>query len=202
MKSMVLVIIVVLSVPVLSNAGESNMKLVNVRKVDDGRMFLYQCNTTGNGFEVEQRYNTYAKSEEIRFVVNGNTDEWITKGISPEIYRFFSRNACETSTVSLVDFVNNGHLAFNKKLGDRSNGKKLYAANCSSCHGKDGNALDINGNMNGTQGVGWLAKDNPQVSIDRYRWGHPNTNMPSMVVDAKLSDNQILDLLSYAQTLE
>ena len=65
MKSLVLAIIVVLSVPVLSNAGESNMKLVNVRKVDDGRMFLYQCNATGNGFEVEQRYNTNARAEEI-----------------------------------------------------------------------------------------------------------------------------------------
>lgn len=202
MKSMVLAFIVILSIPVFSNAGELDKKLVNVKKVDDGRMFLYECNATGNGFQVEQRYNTYAKAEEIRFVVNGNADEWITKGISSEIYSFFSRKACEESTVSLADFVSNGYLAFNKKLGDRSNGQKLFAAKCSSCHGEDGNVLDINGNMNGTQGVGWLAKDNPQVSIDRYRWGHPNTNMPSMVVDAKLSDNQILDLLAYAQTLK
>lgn len=107
MKSMVLALFVVLVTPLFLHADASYMRLAEVKKVSDGgHMFLYQCNNTGNGFEVEQRYNRHSKSEEIRFVVNDNAGEWITQGISPDIYRFFARKACEESTVQYISSAN------------------------------------------------------------------------------------------------
>ncbi len=42
--------------------------------------------------------------------------------------------------------------------------------------------------------------DNPQETLHKIRWGHPGTAMPSMV-DVGLTDQQIGDILAYAQTL-
>ena len=100
MRIMVLALIVVLGIPAFSNADKTNIRFAEVQKVGGGgHIFVYQCKATGNQFKVEQRYNSYSKSEEIRFIVNGNADEWITKGISPDIYRYFSSKACEVSTI-------------------------------------------------------------------------------------------------------
>lgn len=107
----------------------------------------------------------------------------------------------ETDIWSLVKFIREGQVAYNSGGGDTTNGRKIFAANCSVCHGADGNAFDFKGGKPGVQGVGWLANDNPVESLHKYRWGHPGTDMPSMVVDAGLSEKQILDLLAYAQTL-
>lgn len=114
----------------------------------------------------------------------------------------FGQYMSEVDIQSLVKFVREGQVAFSKETGDITKGQKIFDANCSACHGEDGNDLDFDGKQEGIQGVGWLANDNPQESIHKYRWGHPNTDMPSMVVDAKLSEKQILDLLAYTQTLK
>jgi thiosulfate dehydrogenase len=86
-------------------------------------------------------------------------------------------------------------------LGDAQAGSKLYGSHCASCHGNDGNSLDFKPKKQGVQGVGWLAVDNPQESLHKIRWGHPGSDMPSMVVDEELTVKDAVDILAYCQAL-
>jgi len=86
--------------------------------------------------------------------------------------------------------------------GGALQGKILYNAHCSSCHGEDGKAMDFKSNKEGIQGIGWLAKENPQESIHKIRWGHPGSKMPSMLVDKALSEQDATDILTYSQFLQ
>ena len=95
MKKIVLALIATIAIPVISAYGETYMKFVKVKNVDQGRIFVYQCDNTGYAIEVEQRYNTYSKSEKIRFITNGQADEWIIKGINGELFsRPFLTHKC------------------------------------------------------------------------------------------------------------
>ena len=89
----------------------------------------------------------------------------------------------------------------NLAKGDISKGKNLYNAKCSSCHGMDGDKIDFKYKKDGLQGVGWLAVENPQESIHKIRWGHPGSNMPSLIVDEKLTEQDAIDILTYTQSL-
>jgi thiosulfate dehydrogenase len=86
-------------------------------------------------------------------------------------------------------------------LGDAQAGNRLYGSHCASCHGDDGNTLDFKSKKQGVQGVGWLADDNPQESLHKIRWGHPGSDMSSMVVDEGITVKDTVDLLAYCQTL-
>ncbi|WP_432822777.1 c-type cytochrome [Trichloromonas sp.] len=110
--------------------------------------------------------------------------------------------------VSLVRFINEGLIDISVALnadgtarGDAEAGKQLYAANCADCHGADGNAIDFKGDKDGVQGVGYLAVDNPQESLHKIRWGHPGSDMPSLIADVGLDDAAAINILSYSQTL-
>lgn len=83
--------------------------------------------------------------------------------------------------------------------GVAANGQSLFTANCASCHGADGKTIDFD-SATGVQGVGWLSNDNPQETLHKIRWGAPDGMMPSMV-GAGLTDQQMADILAYAQTL-
>lgn len=83
--------------------------------------------------------------------------------------------------------------------GDANNGQGLYNANCASCHGLDGNAIDFK-SSDGVQGIGWLTNDNPQESLHKIRFGHPGSLMPSML-EAGLTNVEQGDILAYGQTL-
>ena len=96
----------------------------------------------------------------------------------------------------LPDYLVIGHIT-----RDISNGKVLFKNNCASCHGNDGNEIDFKYKKDGFQGVGWLANDNPQESIHKIRWGHPGSDMPSLIIDAKLTDQDAVDILTYSQAL-
>jgi mono/diheme cytochrome c family protein len=85
--------------------------------------------------------------------------------------------------------------------GSAANGEGLYATNCSSCHGADGDTHDFKSGDAGTQGVGWLANDNPQETLHKIRWGHPGSSMTSGVEDSGLTDDETGDILAYVQTL-
>jgi thiosulfate dehydrogenase len=120
----------------------------------------------------------------------------------------FSRYLSEKEIWDLVKFLREGLAPIEKVIddqgkakGDSANGIVLYTANCSSCHGDDGDAIDFNGKKEGIQGVGWLANKNPQESIHKIRWGHPGSDMPSMIVDAGLTEQEAIDILAYSQML-
>jgi thiosulfate dehydrogenase len=109
---------------------------------------------------------------------------------------------------SLVKFIRGGLIDVNMVVngdgsvnGGHAAGRFLYTDLCSSCHGNDGGEIDFK-ETKGLQGVGWLAKDNPQETLHKIRWGHPGSKMPSAVVDKGLSDSDSADILAYCQTLE
>ncbi len=121
----------------------------------------------------------------------------------------FSTYLADSEVWALVHFIREGQVAVETVLdeqggakGDVAKGKMQYNANCSTCHGADGNEIDFKGKKQGIQGVGWLANDNPQETFHKISWGHPGSDMPSMVVDAKLTNQDSVDILKYSQSLE
>ena len=105
MKKIILALIVTMSIPIVSAAGDSYMALKKVKHVGEGHIFVYQCIHTGYAIEVEQRYNSNSRAEEIRFITSGKTGEWITKDISPKIYRYFGEKACGESNTELASIL-------------------------------------------------------------------------------------------------
>ena len=121
----------------------------------------------------------------------------------------FSAYLSPNQIIDLVTFLREGQADIEavidnqgKGKGDVAPGRTLYDAQCSSCHGADGNKLDFKDGKEGIQGVGWLANDNPQESIHNIRWGHPGSDMPSMLVDKGLSEQDSIDILTYSQSLD
>ncbi|HSG80989.1 MAG TPA: cytochrome c, partial [Gemmatimonadota bacterium] len=116
----------------------------------------------------------------------------------------------DTDVLNLTKFIVDGlvdmRTYINYSTGDATGtataGQTLFDANCTACHGSDGDAVDLDhgGTEPGIQGVGWISRDNPQETLHKIRWGHPGTAMPSMV-DEGLTDAQSGDILAYAQTL-
>jgi thiosulfate dehydrogenase len=140
------------------------------------------------------------RSEEPKDIFDDLTDK--------EDKHDFSAYLADTEIWDLVKFLREGQVDIKTALDDQGNakgdaakGKVLYNANCTSCHGADGNEMDFKGKKDGIQGVGWLANDNPQESLHKIRWGHPGSDMPSMVIDAKLSDQDAVDILKYSQSM-
>lgn len=128
-----------------------------------------------------------------------------------EMNHDFSKYLTDSDTWALVKFMREGlidiGIAVNpdgSAKGNPDKGKSIFQSSCADadCHGNDGNKYDFEVKKEGIQGVGWLAKDNPQESLHKIRWGHPGSDMPSGVVDEKLSDADTIDVLTYAQTLE
>lgn len=121
----------------------------------------------------------------------------------------FAGKLSEADIRSLVAFIKKGQIdtteainAEGKGTGAVKNGANQYAANCADCHGNDGNDLDFNDKKDGIQGIGWLANDNPQETLHKIRWGHPGSDMPSLIIDKGLSNLDAVDILTYSQTLK
>ena len=120
----------------------------------------------------------------------------------------FSKYLNEGQIWSLVKFTREGLIdpktvfkADGSVAGNAKNGKILYDRVCAQCHGADGKTMDFKKDKDDIQGVGFAAEDNPQEILHKIRWGHPGTNMPSTIIDSQFSDQDGVDLLSYAMTL-
>ncbi len=108
---------------------------------------------------------------------------------------------------ALAGFIRDGLIDINLALapdarprGDAESGRALYDRACATCHGKDGRKIDMKDDR-GVQGVGYHAKRNPQKTLHKIRWGHPGTDMPSALVDGRLSDQDTIDILAYCMKL-
>ncbi len=104
MKKVSLVVLA-LFCPLLVIAGEAEFRFLEVKHVDQDHFFAYQCTQNQNIIEEEQRYNKNSKSEEIRFWVDQQAGEWITKGISPELFRYFAVKSCKNSTSATISWT-------------------------------------------------------------------------------------------------
>ncbi len=108
------------------------------------------------------------------------------------IARFIREGLIDTNEIINFDVLSNANLA---------NGGKLYRRYCMDCHGSDGNSINFREHLEGTHGIGWEANSDPQETLHKIRWGHPGADMPSMIIDENLSNTDIVDILSYCQTL-
>ena len=77
---------------------------------------------------------------------------------------------------------------------DSVNGEKLYATNCTSCHGEKGASIMF-GTPNFGQGEGLMQTD--RAILDSIRNG--KNAMPAY--QGLLSDTEILDVIAYLHTL-
>ncbi len=121
----------------------------------------------------------------------------------------FAEFLTEEDLWALTTFLKEGLVDINTVIdaagnakGDPVNGKALFAVHCAGCHDEDGDAIDFKDKKDGIQGVAYYAKGNPQETIHKIRWGHPGSDMPSMLVDAGLSEAEARDILAYSQTLK
>jgi thiosulfate dehydrogenase len=83
--------------------------------------------------------------------------------------------------------------------GDSSNGKVLYNGLCAACHGEDGRMLNF-GDEDEPEFVGTIAFDNPWEFWHKVSFGHPDSQMVS-VLKIGWSIQDIADVLTYSQTL-
>lgn len=114
----------------------------------------------------------------------------------------FSGVIDDDSLTTLAEFISDGgvidisvHIDLETKEvidGDSANGKILYDATCTVCHGSDGAAIG--------EALGELANGNPWETLHKIRFGQPASAMPS-AVDSGWTLKEALDVLAYAQTL-
>lgn len=109
----------------------------------------------------------------------------------------------DADLLDLTKFITDGlidmslYIDYSSKdaLGDSTAGLALYTSTCASCHGADGNTIDIDG-----AGLGAISNGNPWESLHKIRFGHPGSSMPSAVNDGKSVTDQV-NILTYIQTL-
>lgn len=84
--------------------------------------------------------------------------------------------------------------------GDAASGETIFTENCVDCHGPEGLVLNF-GDDSGTEYYGTIATDNPWEFVHKARFGQPGVaDMPALV-DLGMTDQEYIDLLTYAQTL-
>jgi len=84
--------------------------------------------------------------------------------------------------------------------GDAANGETIYGENCVDCHGPEGLVLNF-ADETGPEYFATIAIDTPWEFVHKARFGQPQVaDMPALV-DLGLTDQEYIDLLTYAQTL-
>lgn len=86
-----------------------------------------------------------------------------------------------------------------KSIGDHANGGRIYLSTCIKCHGEDGKDMNFNKELEGKPiYVGTAANENPWETLHKIRWGHPGSQMISLLF---LELKEHLDVLAFCQTL-
>lgn len=134
--------------------------------------------------------------------------EGLTMLLGPRGRHDYRSQVGKQDVAALVLFLRKGTVPVGKAiakkgelLGSAEKGAALYAAQCAGCHGEQGTKIDLQPAAEATQGVGSLVRANPQRALHRIQWGVPGGSMPSMRADAGLTFGQVVDLLSFGQTL-
>ncbi|MBI4849480.1 MAG: hypothetical protein HY808_13045 [Nitrospirae bacterium] len=87
--------------------------------------------------------------------------------------------------------------ASKKSIGDPVNGGRIFLATCIKCHNEDGKAINFKDEKN-PEYLGTVAKKNPWETLHNIRWGHPGSQMISLLF---LGLKEQLDVLAFCQTL-
>jgi thiosulfate dehydrogenase len=119
----------------------------------------------------------------------------------------FSAYFQETEMTLIVNFLKFGlydtaaYINADKSVsgGDIANGKVLYDGLCAACHGEDGRTLNF-GDEEEPEFVGTIAFDNPWEFWHKSSFGHPDSQMVS-VLKIGWTFQDIADVLTYSQTL-
>ena len=84
-----------------------------------------------------------------------------------------------------------------KSIGDPANGGRIYLSTCTKCHGDDGTDMNFNTEEKPVY-IGTAANSNPWETLHKIRWGHPGSQMISLLF---LGLKEQLDVLAFCQTL-
>lgn len=84
-----------------------------------------------------------------------------------------------------------------KSIGDPASGGRIFLTTCTKCHGADGRDINFKDDKE-PEYVGTVANENPWETLHKIRWGHPGSQMISLLF---LGLKDQLDVLSFCQTL-
>jgi mono/diheme cytochrome c family protein len=84
-----------------------------------------------------------------------------------------------------------------KSIGDPANGGRIFLATCIKCHGDDGKEINFK-TPEKPEYIGTVANENPWETLHKIRWGHPGSQMISLLF---LGLKEQLDVLAFCQTL-
>ncbi len=85
----------------------------------------------------------------------------------------------------------------NKSIGDPVNGGRIYLSTCVKCHGEDGKEINFKDAKNPAY-IGTVSNKNPWETLHKIRWGHPGSQMISLLF---VNLKEQLDALSFCQAL-
>jgi thiosulfate dehydrogenase len=129
---------------------------------------------------------------------------WLDGSQNPD--HDFSTVMEEFALNALVTFMNNemaditSYVNADKSVtGDPANGRDLFEATCSACHGVDGKKINFH-DADDPEYIGTVAAGNPWEFFHKVSFGQPDAPMPAGVALGWTME-EIADLLAYTQTL-
>ncbi len=84
-----------------------------------------------------------------------------------------------------------------KSIGDPANGGRIYLSTCVKCHGEDGKEINFKDEKK-PEYIGTVSNKNPWETLHKIRWGHPGSQMISLLF---VNLKEQLDVLSFCQAL-
>ncbi len=117
----------------------------------------------------------------------------------------FGNRIPENALNALALFVSYGQIDMDpyinrstkRSVGDPTNGARIYLTTCIKCHGEDGKEINFKDEKNPVY-IGTAALKNPWETLHKIRWGHPGSQMISLLF---LELKEQFDVLSFCQIL-